>query len=198
MTATVLLIRHAAHAHLGHILSGRTAGGALTAEGREQAQRLAERLSQEPLAEVHASPVARARETAGEVARLHGLEPKVASELDEVDFGDWTGRSFDELAGDPAWAEWNENRAAAGAPRGEMMTDVQQRMTRYLQQLGRQMPDRVVALVSHCDTIRAAICGVLGLSLDQILSFEVPPASVSRIEVGDWGARLLTLNEVRA
>ena len=51
-------------------------------------------------------------------------------------------------------------------------------------------------MVSHCDVIRAVIARVLGLSLDRLLAFETDPASLSRIEVGNWGARLLSLNEV--
>lgn len=197
MTATILMIRHAAHAHLGNVLSGRTAGGGLTDEGKGQARKLAQHLALEPLAEVVTSPVPRARETADEIARAHGITPQVAEELDEVDFGRWTGRRFDELEEDPAWTVWNEHRATAGAPNGETMMQVQQRMWSYAEELARHLPNRMVAVVSHCDTIRATIAAALGLSLDNLLRFDVPPASVSRLEVGKWGARLLSLNEVR-
>lgn len=198
MTATILLIRHAAHAHLGHTLSGRTAGGNLTAEGAAQAQRLARWLSDEAIAEIHTSPVLRARETAGEIAGAQGVDVSVVPALHEVDFGDWTGKSFGELAGDPAWKQWNENRGQARAPEGETMSEVEQRIGEHLRATAAGMSGKMIAMVSHCDTIRAAIAGVLGLSLDHLLRFEVAPASVSRIEAGDWGARLLSLNEQAA
>lgn len=195
MTATILLIRHAAHAHLGHILSGRTAGGELTAEGVKQAGQLAGYLAREPIAEVHTSPVLRARETAQEIAAWLGTAPTVAEALDEVDFGEWTGKSFAELARDPAWRMWNDNRAQARAPKGETMIEVQQRIGDYLRTAASRASGSVIAMISHCDTIRGAIAGVLGLSLDHLLRFDIAPASVSRLEVGDWGARLLSLNE---
>jgi broad specificity phosphatase PhoE len=53
----------------------------------------------------------------------------------------------------------------------------------------------VVAMVSHADVIRAAVAGVIGLSLDRLLAFDIDPASVTRIEAGPWGERLVTLNE---
>ncbi|MDB5669003.1 MAG: Broad specificity phosphatase PhoE, partial [Alphaproteobacteria bacterium] len=36
---------------------------------------------------------------------------------------------------------------------------------------------------------------ILGLSLDHLLRYDVDPASVTRIVLGDWGGRLLNLNE---
>lgn len=195
MTATILLIRHAAHAHLGHILSGRTAGGSLTAEGVLQARHIARHLADQPIAEVHSSPVLRAQETAGEIAAAQGLDLSSEPALDEVDFGEWTGKRFDELARDPAWQSWNDNRAQARAPEGETMLEVQQRIERHFKETAERLPGGIVAMVSHCDTIRAAIAGILGLSLDHLLRFDIAPASVSRIEVGDWGARVLSLNE---
>ncbi len=198
MTATILLIRHAAHAHLGHILSGRTAGGNLTGEGVAQARRLARHLSDEAIAEVHASPVLRARETASEIAAVQGMDFSIVPALQEVDFGEWTGKSFEELSHDPAWKRWNDDRAQARAPKGETMNEVQQRIGEHLRATAASMSGKIIAMVSHCDTIRAAIAGVLGLSLDHLLRFDVAPASVSRIEAGDWGARLLSLNECSA
>jgi broad specificity phosphatase PhoE len=52
-----------------------------------------------------------------------------------------------------------------------------------------------VALVSHSDMIRAALCWALGLPLDNLLRFDIGPASVSRVAVGTWGARVLSINE---
>ena len=39
---------------------------------------------------------------------------------------------------------------------------------------------------------------MLGFPLDHMLRFDIAPASVSRIEIGEWGGRVLSLNEVAA
>ncbi len=38
-------------------------------------------------------------------------------DLDEIDFGTFTGRSFADLDGDPDWRTWNEDRANAPGAR---------------------------------------------------------------------------------
>jgi len=195
VTATVLLIRHAAHGHLGHTLSGRTPGVPLSAEGRAQASALAERLAATPLAAVLTSPVDRARATAAALAAPHGLAPEVAAGLEEIDFGAWTGARFADLAGDPAWDAWNTQRSTARPPGGEPMAAAQVRAWSCVEAAAARFPDATVALVSHADVIKAAVARVLGLSLDRLLFFDIDPASVTRLAVGDWGARVVSLNE---
>jgi broad specificity phosphatase PhoE len=194
MTAAILLIRHAAHTHLGEVLSGRAGDVPLSQAGREQAQELARRLGGERLGAVHASPVRRARETAEAVAAVHGLPVTIAEPLNEIDFGDWTGKRFAELAGEADWERWNSARAASAPPGGEAMAAVQIRALAHLRRVADRTSGLVVAMVSHADVIRAAVCGVLGLSLDRLLAFDIDPASVTRIEAGPWGERLVSLN----
>ena len=50
-------------------------------------------------------------------------------------------------------------------------------------------------LVSHADPIKAAISFYLGLSLDDLPRFDIAPASLSRIHIEPWGARVGALNE---
>ena len=197
MTATILLIRHAAHSHLGNILSGRSPDIALSSHGRSQADALAGRLRSVAIDALHTSPVQRARETADAVAALHaGLVPEVTPSLDELDFGDWAGRAFIELDDDPRWATWNETRSQAVAPNGESMTQAQHRAWAHIESTASLYAGKTVAMVSHCDIIRAVVAQVLGLSLDHYGRFDVDPASITRLAVGDWGAKILSLNEI--
>lgn len=199
-TATILLVRHASHADVGTVLSGRTAGGGLTGSGREQAavlsRVLAGILAASPLAIVHTSPAQRARETADAIAAPHrDLAVTPVAALDEIDFGAWAGRSFTDLSGDPQWQRWNMARAVAETPGGESMAAVQERAWRHIERMARAHGGAAIVMVSHCDLIRAVVARVLGLSLDAILRFAVDPASITRVAVGRWGAELQSLNE---
>ena len=195
MTATILLIRHAAHEHLGRVLSGRAPGMGLSAMGERQASALSDRLAPLRLAAIEASPVQRARQTAEAIAGPRGMTVVEAPALDEVDFGAWTGKSFAALAGEPDWTIWNEARDLARAPGGETMAEAQARAVAHIEGLARAYADAAVAIVSHCDIIRGVIAHYLGLGLDRLLSFDVDPASISRIAVGAWGGRVLSINE---
>jgi broad specificity phosphatase PhoE len=195
VTATILLIRHAAHVELGRILSGRRRDVALSGEGLEQAEIVADLLAVEPLAAVYSSPRERAFYTARAIAEAHDLEVGIADGLDEVDFGDWTGMRFDELEGDSAWSDWNEGRGTARPPNGESMVEAVERSAAALDAIAAGHDGATIACVSHCDIIRGLIARTLGLPLDNLLRFDIDPASVSRLALGNWGGRIMTVNE---
>ena len=195
VTANILLIRHAAHVELGRILSGRRRDVALSDEGLDQAEIVGDLLGVEPIGAVYSSPRERAYYTARAVAEPHGLAVTIADGVDEVDFGDWTGRSFDALEGDPLWDEWNTRRSSARPPCGESMEEACRRAVAAVKEIANGHGDETVAIVSHCDIIRGLIAYYLGLPLDNLLRFDIDPASVSRLVVGSWGARVTSVNE---
>lgn len=192
MTAVIHLVRHGAHAEAGRVLTGRGGDHPLAPIGADQARWAAERLRDVTL--VHTSPQRRTRETAAVIGAAFGQEPVLVDALNEVDFGDWTGRVIADLDGDPVWDQWNASRGSAQVPNGERMTDAVGRAVAHLDALGR--PDRsgAIVCVSHSDIIRGVVARYLGLSLDRMLSFDVDPGSITSLVVGDWGGRLLALN----
>lgn len=195
MTATFLLIRHAMHADYGVRFTGRTDGVPLSADGKSQAQALGGRLAGEELAAVYSSPRERCRATADAIAAPHRLFVKHEPRLDEIDLGDWTGREIGSLKGDPAFDRWNTERGTAAPPNGEPFASVADRAFGLARTLSEQHAGQLVALVTHQDVVKALVATCLGLSLDHVLRLDIGPASVSKLVVGDWGAKLLTLNE---
>ncbi len=199
MTVTVLLVRHAAHDDVGGYLAGRKAGVVLGPEGLAQAARLAGRMRLEPPSEIWASPRERTVETAEAIAAGTGAGPiRTAEELDEIDFGAWSGRRFDDLDVDPEWRRWNAVRSLARTPAGETMLDVQHRAVGFLQRVSDGADGRRLALVSHADVIKAVVLWVVGAPLDAWPRLEIAPASVTTLSIGAWGAQLTGLNEVTA
>lgn len=195
MTLTLFLVRHAAHDDVGRLLAGRSEPVSLGETGREQARRLAERVRQEDITCVYTSPRTRTWETATVLAAACGLAPPEEHQaLDEIDFGHWSGKDFETLKGDPLWRRWNTTRSLVRAPGGETMVEVQSRILNLIETLLEIEDGRRIALVSHADVIKAAVSHVLGLSLDAWPRFDVAPASVTTLAIGDWGAKVLTLN----
>jgi broad specificity phosphatase PhoE len=194
---TFLLLRHAAHDNVGGFLAGRKSGVSLGEAGLAQAHRLAARLRDEPIAMVYCSPLERTRETATIVAQSRGLPaPVVVEELNEIDFGAWSGRDFDDLNRDPLWRAWNERRSLARTPSGERMVDVQARVLGAMAVMAQAHPDDVVAMVTHADVIKAAVMHHLGMDIDAWPRLEISPASISRLAIDAYGARLIGLNEL--
>jgi probable phosphoglycerate mutase len=194
----LLLIRHGSNDFLGRELVGRRPGVHLNDQGRAEADALAEALSGWAIVALHSSPRERALETAAPLGRRLGLAPRVEAALDEVDFGDWTGRSLDDLASDPLWQRFNRDRALTRVPRGETMAEVAARMARFMDvaaAAAAAQGDDCIALVGHGDPIRAGICQAVGLPIDFMLRFEVAPASLTVLRVGRGAVLLERLND---
>ncbi|AVA25612.1 histidine phosphatase family protein [Rhizobium sp. NXC24] len=195
MTATFFLVRHAAHDDVGSFLAGRMGGVVLGAAGQAQADRLGQRMKRENVEAIYTSPRERARQTAAAIAAACNLAPpQISDALDEVNFGEWTGKTFDILNGDPQWRRWNSLRSLSRTPGGESMLDVQQRVFGLIETLANN--GKRLTLVSHGDVLKAAVCHILGLPIDAWPKFDIAPASITTMAVGDWGAKIITLNEM--
>jgi probable phosphoglycerate mutase len=180
----ILLIRHAEHALIGEKLVGRDeAAVRLSERGQKQAAAVAESLIDETIDCLQSSPRLRCIETAGALATRFDLPVLVAEALDEIDFGVWTGTSFEMLEQDPKWHAWNVRRAHTPPPGGESMGDALARVLRHLQRMSRRRPTGTIAMVTHAEIIRAVKLHQAGLSPDAWQSIDVPLASVTAIEM---------------
>ena len=190
------LVRHAAHELVDRVLCGRMAGVKLGEEGRAQARRAATRLARERIAAIHTSPLDRARETAEPIAEKFNLVPEIHEAISEIDVGEWVGRDFASLQNDPRWASWNNARSVTRPPGGETMLEVQARVVGHMERVRNAYREQGVVLVSHGDVIKAALLYCLGMPIDGYRLFDIRPASVSTLVIGDWGAKVLSMNEV--
>lgn len=194
-TTRFLLIRHAMTEANGRRIAGRLPGLGLDAHGQRQAQALAERLVGIPLAAIYSSPLQRAIETATPMASLRGLGIATREEFQELDFGEWSGRSLADLAPMPAFHRFNSLRSRTPVPRGETMLEAQARMVRGLETLRAAHPDESVAVIGHGDPIRSVVAYHAGIAIDLFHRIEISPASISVIDLGDDFVRIVAVNE---
>ncbi|HEV7796942.1 MAG TPA: histidine phosphatase family protein, partial [Pyrinomonadaceae bacterium] len=192
---TFLLVRHAANETIGELIAGRLPDVYLNEAGIAQAARLAERLARVPLAAIYSSPMERALHTARPVALHHGLEIQESNALVEINFGEWTGRSFSELEDERKWQQFNSFRSGTRIPGGELMLEVQTRVVTELEHIRERYREETVAVFSHGDPLKAAAAYYAGIPLDLSLRMELSPASVSVITVNDDGPKILLLND---
>ncbi|RDI59328.1 histidine phosphatase family protein [Microvirga subterranea] len=198
MTTTFFFVRHAAHDRVGTILCGRMQGVSLGPLGRSQAESVSARLADENISVVLTSPLDRARETAEPIGAKIGCQVEICEAINEIEFGEWSGQSFDTLAGDPRWNTWNQSRSTSRPPGGETMLEVQTRVVSALEQLRRDHPGGSLAVVSHGDVIKSALLYYLGMPIDAYSRFDIDPASISTVAVSDWGSKVIRLNESAA
>jgi probable phosphoglycerate mutase len=189
------LLRHGEHGLLGRVLAGRMPGVGMTERGRAEIASQAERLATEKIAAIYASPLQRTRESAEILAARLGLPIAFRDDLLELDFGEWTGTTFDAIRADPRWQAWSTQRSLAAIPGGESMREVQQRVVAALLELNERHLHETVVLVSHGDVIRAVLLFALGMPLDFYNRIEIGQGSISTINIGASGIRVTTLGE---
>jgi len=190
-----LLIRHAATDYAGKRLAGRMPGISLNYEGREQAQKLVERLTGAAISAIYSSPLARATETAAPLAEARHLSCNILDDFLEIDFGIWTNRTIQELENDSQFKLFNTFRSGTRIPGGETMAEVQLRIIAGIEKLNARHPGETIAIISHADVIRSAIAFYAGMHPDMLQRIEISPASVSIAEIYPDTARIVLMND---
>jgi probable phosphomutase (TIGR03848 family) len=206
-----LLVRHGTTPSTGKVLPGRAPGLHLADQGREQAERVAERVAtwayaprtghskdaKEPksrVAAVYASPLERTRETAAPIAKALGLTVRTERGLLECDFGEWTGAELKSLMKLPDWATVQRYPSGFRFPGGESFTSMQARIVSTLIDLSTRHPGEAFVAVSHADPIKAAVADAVGSHLDLFQRIVISPCSVTAVSYGPLGPTVLAVN----
>jgi probable phosphomutase (TIGR03848 family) len=191
----IVLVRHAVTPDTGSKLSGRAPGIDLSEAGRTQAERAGERLALVPVAAVYASPIERTTQTAELIAKHHGLPVQPLPGVIEADYGEWTGEQLGDLMKLDLWKTVQAAPSRVRFPGGEAMVAMQTRMVEAIEALVDDHPGATIVVVSHADPIKAAVAHFTGLPLDLFQRVAVAPASVTVLEIGQFGATLLKSND---
>lgn len=156
--------------------------------GEQQAEALARSLSAVHFDGVYVSPLRRAQATAKPLLASNGYGAETLADLQEMDFGDWTGHTWDgvrERFGKSAF-DWLEEIEQGRVPNGETGEGILARVGGLLTGLHDRHRGETVALVCHGGIIRAALAWWLRLPLASMGGFEIHYGSVT---VVDWHAR---------
>lgn len=195
----ILMIRHGETDLLGHTLYGRMPGVQLSSQGERTVGALARALSERVvLNEIVSSPLERALQTARFIAETQHLPITTEEGVNELDFGSWLGKGFDELAGLADWKKYNALRSICSPPRGEFMLQVQSRAWRAVERILERhqgAEDASVAIVTHGDVVRGLLLLLLGMPIDFINRLEVAPASVSEIQFQEGHPKVILVNQ---
>lgn len=159
------LIRHAeTESNVRGLLDTALPGPPLTDNGKRQAQALADRLRTEPISAVYASYATRAQQTAQPLAEALGLEVQAIEGVHEVGVGE-----LEALGGQDAvrtylqtTQAWTRGELSVAMPGGESGEQVRARFIAAVAELRAkheaavpdELPDAVIALVSHGGVIR--------------------------------------------
>ncbi|OZE74349.1 phosphoglycerate mutase [Rhodococcus sp. 15-649-2-2] len=198
---TVILLRHGrSTSNTAGTLAGRSAGIELDDRGREQAQAVADRLGELPVAEIVRSPLLRCEQTVEPLAARLGMSPVVEDRLVEVDYGQWTGRTIKELLAEPLWKVVQQHPSAAVFPDGEGLATVQQRAVQAVREHDARLAaqhgrDVLWVACSHGDVIKSVLSDAMGAHLDSFQRIVADPASISVVRYTSMRPFVLRTND---
>lgn len=112
-------------------------------------------------------------------------EPEEHADLAEQHFGDWQGRTYEEVRrGDLGyWHKFWLAPASARPPGGESFMDLMARVGPVVEQLSERYRGRDIVAVTHGGTIRAALAQALHLTPEKALAMEVENCSLTRLDL---------------
>jgi alpha-ribazole phosphatase len=131
-------------------------------------------------------------------ARLGGspivpIIPITDPRLREISFGEWDGRSWDEIyhTDRQRYDAWTERWWDLAPPGGESFAELEARVLAWFREL---KDEETVLAVAHGGSIRALLAGLRVIPREQAFDLDLNPARISAVEAAGV-ARLLFLNQ---
>jgi len=161
----------------------------LSAQGRAQALWLAERLQKEMISTIYTSDLVRARETAEIIAlqRTPAIQIKVSAAWREIDFGDWEGLTYAQIAGQfKDQLGFFTDPEHYAPPNGELVAHMQRRVKdefSVMVQSDDLSTEGDAVIVSHGGPLRVMLCSLLGMPLQRQWQLRFDPGSLSAIDL---------------
>lgn len=189
MSTTFDLIRH------GEPVGGRRYRGQIDDPLSEKgwAQMHAALAGSTPWTHVVSSPLLRCRAFAEALAARHGLPLTIDARLREIGFGEWEGRTADEIeAATPgAIARFRADPLNARPAGAEPLEVFHARVSAALDEMAARHAGQHVLLVVHAGVIRMALAWALAIPLARAYGIEVANASLTRLRLAGGQASLV-------
>lgn len=165
----------------------------LNEAGIGQAQKLALRLSCEPLDKIYTSPLSRTQQTAEIIRSNHQIDIMTNEELAEMSFGSLEGKTYREI--NEIFPDWNASVFDFTFAGGENLDNLVVRMKSFLDELKKQDEKTNVLVVTHSGCLRVMLCLLMDIDVNKWWQFKIDVASLSIVSNVTQGAVLNLLND---
>jgi broad specificity phosphatase PhoE len=169
----------------------------LTDTGRKQAEAISDRLAGERIDAIYSSDLNRAMDTARAIARPHALAVHADARLREAAYGDWEGRTMDELRllYPETVTQWMTEPVAVAPTGGESLEQVAARVGSLLDEFRARPTEEQIVVVGHGGSIRALLCLALNLPQGYSRRVRVDTASLSVVELKPTRSVVMAVND---
>jgi alpha-ribazole phosphatase len=143
---------------------------ALSNAGMQHAHSVAKALSTKPLAAIYTSPKRRCTQAASILALGRACSIESIEDLRELDFGEFEGRTYDEIAAQypDVYRQWMESPTRTRFPGGECFGDMCVRVLEGARRLRARHEGDSIAIVAHGGVNRIILADALGMDFAHI------------------------------
>ena len=140
-------------------------------------------LSGEPVTAIYSSPSCRAVESAS-LRHIDGLSVTVDERLREIDFGEFEGLTYDDIARrfPEKYHEWMTRPTDVSFPGGESFGGMSVRVLAAMDDIRRLHSGKTVVTISHGGVNRIILAAALGLDPRRMFTLDQAYASVNVID----------------
>jgi probable phosphoglycerate mutase len=159
----------------------------ISANGRQQAEKLAEFFAEKPISAIYISEYLRTAQTAAPIAARLGLTPTIDARLNEFDNGGFEGLSNEEIQQTypDAWRSFRERKNDFRFPGGESGAEAQRRAAEILEEKRPAAGSGAVLFVCHDGLIRVLMCYLLALPVYHRWNFRVDFCGITEVTFQD-------------
>jgi broad specificity phosphatase PhoE len=192
----LFLLRHGEVEERYHRVFGGRIDMELSPRGHEQARALAGFLRRRPIDAIYTSPMRRAQQTLAPLASHCPRPAMTRTEFREVDFGDWTGLTWEQVHSryQVSAFDWLEQIERGAIGNAETGVSFRARVEPSLRQIVREHAGQSVAIVCHGGVIRMMLSILLDLALPKMAAFEIDYATVSQVEYHERKTEVTLMN----
>lgn len=174
----------------------------LSERGRTQAESVGLYLEKKGfnITNIYASDLSRAVETAEILNSKLDKPMTIIKEFREISFGDWEGLRINEIKDkySQEYITWRNEPHKMIFSSGDSLDSISSRSLKMINSLllDDSNKDGMIVIVSHATAIKTMIMSLLGFSLDNYYKFSISNASISIVDVRDYGNVLTLYNDI--
>lgn len=135
------------------------------------------------------SPLSRCISFAKEQVARHKIPLVVDDRFMEIAFGEWEGKTADEISQNDPDAVMNFYRDPEKyRPQdAEILSDFQSRVINAWNELIKEYTDKHILLITHAGVMRMVLRQILNMPLESMYRIQVPNAGITRIQIDGKG-----------
>lgn len=144
----------------------------LSYKGKARLRKASQFLTRFNFDHIYTSALSRCIESGKIIAEPHNLETEVVAAFNEIHFGIWEGRSFEEIDEEnpTEFRRWVKNPDIHTPPQGEPLIEAQKRCVSAFNETVNRHRGQNIAIVAHAGIIRLILASILDMKLSTIFN----------------------------